>query len=283
MKAGAITQWSGIMANEIAINEVKLKYASLQEARTMTGLRLILGANAVPGPWREACKAIFHVKKIPFTPVASAGQDGSQRELIEWTAQASAPVAIWNDERPRSTWIEQLYLAERLQPEPALIPANTDDRVNMFGTINEIAGENGLGWQRRQILIDETVSNPGTDDRTRNFWKRFGGKYGYTPEAVTAAPAKSAAILKYLSERLERQKAKGSKFFIGERLTALDIYWTTFSAIIRPLSVELCPMADSFRVMYTEKDPAVAAAASPLLFEHRDFIYREYLELPVVF
>jgi glutathione S-transferase len=271
------------MANEIAINEVKLKYASLQEARTMTGLRLILGANAVPGPWREACKAIFHVKKIPFAPVASAGQDGSQRELIEWTAQASAPVAIWNDERPRSTWIEQLYLAERLQSEPALIPANTDDRVNMFGTINEIAGENGLGWQRRQILIDETVNNPKADDRTRNFWKRFGGKYGYTPEAVAAAPAKSAAILKYLSERLERQKAKGSKFFIGERLTALDIYWTTFSAIIRPLSVELCPMADSFRVMYTEKDPAVAAAASPLLFEHRDFIYREYLELPVVF
>jgi hypothetical protein len=42
-------------------------------------------------------------------------------------------------------------------------------------------------------------------------------------------------------------------------------------------------MADSFRVMYTEKDPTVAAAMSPLLVEHRDFIYHEYLELPVVF
>ncbi len=271
------------MADKIAVNDVQLKYASIQEARAMPGLRLILGANAVPGPWREACKGIFQVKKIPYTPVASAGQDGLQRELIEWTAQASAPVAIWNDERPRSTWIEQLYLAERLQPEPALIPANPDDRVLMFGLINEIAGENGLGWQRRHILIDETVSNPKTDDRTRNFWKRFGGKYGYTPEAVAAAPARSASILKLLAERLERQKAAGSKFFIGDRLSALDIYWATFSAIIRPLPVELCPMADSFRIMYTEKDPAVTAAASPLLFEHRDFIYREYLELPVVF
>src|SRR5208283_3192730 len=148
------------MADKIAVNDVKLKYASIAEARTMSGLRLILGEVAVPGPWREACKGIFHVKKIPYTPVASASQDGSQDELIEWTAQSSAPVAIWNDERPRSTWIEQLYLAERLQPEPALIPADADDRVSMFGISNEICGENGLGWSRRLMMIDSTVSNP---------------------------------------------------------------------------------------------------------------------------
>ena len=57
-------------------------------------------------------------------------------------------MVAWNDERPRSTWIEQLYLAERLQPEPALIPANADDRVLMFGLINEICGENGLVYQK---------------------------------------------------------------------------------------------------------------------------------------
>jgi hypothetical protein len=117
------------MSDKIAVTDVKLKYATIQEAKTMSGLRLILGASTVPGPWREACKGMFYVKGVPYTPVASAGQDGSQRELVEWTAQTSAPVAIWNDERPRSTWIEQLYLAERLQPEPALIPANADDRV----------------------------------------------------------------------------------------------------------------------------------------------------------
>jgi glutathione S-transferase len=271
------------MADKIAVTDVKLKYASIAEARAMSGLRLILGASAVPGPWREACKGIFHVKKIPYTPVASAGADGSQRELVEWTAQASAPVAIWNDERPRSTWIEQLFLAERLQPEPALIPANADDRVQMFGTINEIAGENGLGWQRRHILINSTVSNPNADERTRRFWQRFGGKYGFTDAAVAAAPAKTASILKFLSERIDRQKAKGSKFFIGDRLSALDIYWATFSAIVQPLPPDLCPMAANFRDMYTEKNPSVIAAISPTLIEHRDFIYREYLEFPIVF
>ncbi len=271
------------MPDKIALSDIKLKYATIQEAKSMPGLRLILGANSVPGPWREACKGIFDVKKIPYTPVASAGQDGSPRELVEWTAQSSAPVALWNDERPRSTWIEQLYLAERLQPEPALIPANADDRVAMFGFSNEICGENGLGWNRRHLLIDFTVTNPKTDPRTREFWRRFGGKYLYSEEGVAAAPARIASILRFLAARLERQKAKGSKFFIGDQLSALDIYWATFAALIRPLPPEQCPMASSFREMYTERNPLVVEATSPSLLEHRDFIYREYLELPIVF
>jgi hypothetical protein len=47
------------MAEEIGLNRIKLKYVSIEEARDMAGLRLILGAYAVPGPWREACKGIF--------------------------------------------------------------------------------------------------------------------------------------------------------------------------------------------------------------------------------
>ena len=85
------------MPDKIALSDIKLKYATIQEAKSMPGLRLILGANSVPGPWREACKGIFHVKKMFYAPVASAGQDGSQRELTELTAQSSAPVALWND------------------------------------------------------------------------------------------------------------------------------------------------------------------------------------------
>src|SRR5262245_17913588 len=132
------------MAETIGLLDVKLTYASLEEAKKLSGLRLILGAYAIPGPWREACKSIFYVKKIPYTHTTAAGKDGSDRELREWTAQLSAPVAIWNDERPRSTWIEQLYLAERLQPNPPLIPSNIEDRTLMFGYCNEICGETGF-------------------------------------------------------------------------------------------------------------------------------------------
>ena len=271
------------MAEEIGLNSVKLKYVSIEEARSMTGLRLILGAYAVPGPWREACKGIFYVKKIPYVPVASAGKDGSDGELRKWTAQASAPVAVWNDERPRSTWIEQLYLAERLASTPPLIPASLEDRVLMFGYGNEICGENGFAWSKRLTMIHAMLSNPKVDEANRKFWIYMGNKYGYSPAAAEAAPARMAEILQHLGTRLEQQRAKGSKFFIGGQISALDIYWATFAALIQPLPPELCPMATAFRDFYTNKDPVVAVALSPLLLEHRDFIYREYLELPIVF
>ena len=61
-------------------------------------------------------------EEIPYTRgLFEIGSDHA--DLIAWTAQASAPAIAWNDELPKSNWAEQLYLAERIQPEPALIPA----------------------------------------------------------------------------------------------------------------------------------------------------------------
>ncbi|HEY2485372.1 MAG TPA: hypothetical protein VGI36_09500 [Candidatus Binataceae bacterium] len=271
------------MAEKIAINSVNLKYATIAEARKMSGLRLILGAIAVPGPWREACKGIFYVKKVPYVPVAAVGDDGTDRELIDWTAQSSAPVAIWNEERPRSTWIEQLYLAERLAANPPLVPASIEERTLMFGYANELCGENGLGWSKRLTMINSTVTNPATPDNVKGFWLKFGTKYGYSAAAAQAAPPRMTEILRLLDARLSQQKAKGSRFLVSDRLSALDIYWAAFAALLRPLEPELCPMATGFRDFYRETNPAVTAALSQGLLEHRDFIYREYLELPVVF
>ena len=271
------------MAATIAMNDLKIEYASIEAARKMTGLRLILGAYTVPGPWREACKAIFHVKKIPFVSVTAAGKDGSDKELVEWTAQASAPVAIWNDERPRSTWIEQLYLAERLGPEPSLIPSKEQDRIQMFGYTNEIAGENGLGWCKRLTMADAAIKDESAPEATRRTWGYIGKKYGYTPEAAAAATARVIEILTSLDRRLAENRARGSKFFIGDHLTALDIHWSTFAALFKPMPEDLCPMATAFRGVYREANPEVLRALTPALLAHRDFIYREHLELPIVF
>ena len=271
------------MAEKIAINDVKLKYVSIADARKMSGLRIILGAIAVPGPWREACKGIFYVKKYPYVAVTGVGADGTDRELVEWTAQSSAPVAIWNDERPRSTWIEQLYLAERLAPTPSLIPASIDERALMFGYANELCGQNGFGWSKRLGMIHSTVTNPASPENVKGFWLKFGSKYGYSPEAAAGAPARMIEILNFLDARLSSQKAKGSRFFIGNELTALDIYWATFAALLKPLAPEQCPMATGFRDFYSEPNQAVMAALTNQLLAHRDFIYRDYLELPIVF
>jgi hypothetical protein len=84
-----------------------------------------------------------------------------------------------------------------------------------------------------------------------------------------------------LAERLESQRSRGSRFLIGSGLSALDIYWAVFAALIEPLPEYLCPMPPEFRRRYICEDPVVRAATTPQLLAHRDFIYHEYLELPV--
>ena len=255
------------------------EFVEVAQARTLSGLRLVLSLG-VPGPWSEAAKGILYVKKIPYVRVRQE-IGGANTELTEWTAQATAPVAVWNDEPPRSTWIEQLLLAERLEPTPALIPDNIEDRMLMFGYCNELCGEHGYGWSKRLMLLNPILTNADAEESARAFASHLGNKYGYERAEAEAAPARVAEILKTLSTRLEQQHKNGSKFFIGDQLSALDIYWSTFAALIQPLPHELCPMPGAFRTMYTNTDPVVQAAVNPILLGHRDFIYHEYLELPI--
>ena len=253
-------------------------YIDIEQAKLLSGLRLVLPPGR-PNPWGEALKGFCHVKKIPYARVRKA--QGHDAALQTWTSQGSAPVAVWNDERPRSTWIEQLYLVERLTPEPALIPTNIEDRAVMFGYSNELCGENGFGWSRRLMLLDLTLTNPQSDDTARTFASYMGGKYGYDRAAADAAPTRVAGILRLLDRRLAQQRAAGSRFFLGERLSALDIYWATFATLIQPLPPDLCPIPEPVRASFTNTNPVVAAAVTPELLAHRDFVYHEYLELPM--
>ena len=49
------------------------------------------------------------------------------------TGQASYPAVLYENEPPRSGWAEILLLAERLAPEPALVPADAEERARFFG------------------------------------------------------------------------------------------------------------------------------------------------------
>jgi glutathione S-transferase len=254
------------------------EYVEIEKAIKMPGLRVVLPPG-IPGPWGEAIKGVLHVKKIPYIKVRHDLVD--QTPLVRWTAQSSTPVLVYHDERPRSVWSEQIHLSERLQPYPPLIPAAIDDRVQMFGLCELLAGEKGFGWTRRLMLVEAMVNEAGADESARKWALAFGNKYGYSPEAAAAAPAKCAEMIATFARRLERQQALGSAHLIGDRLSAVDIYWAAFAAAVKPLPHELCPMLPRMRKLYDCPDPLVLAATTPQLLAHRDFIYREYLELPV--
>jgi len=257
-----------------------VEYLSVEAARPLSGLRLAVTAH-VPGIWSEAAKGLFDAKKIPYALVEQV-VGGENRELKEWTAQTSGPVAVWNDERPRSSWLELIYLAERLAPEPALIPARQEDRILMFGLTNELAGDHGFGWNVRLTAMHKVMSDPKATEYQNQVVPVLAKRYFYDSKEVDAARAQMMAIVSRLKDQLALQNAAGRDFLVGEALSALDIYWATFAGAIDPLPSDLCPnMPPEMRAGYT--DPELKALGGPALFALRDRVYRDHLRLPMEF
>lgn len=262
------------------------KFASVVEARTQGGVRLVLTVGA-PGPWGEAAKGLLHVKKIAFVPVRQeAGSDNP--ELVAWTGIRNAPQIIAEDDKPLHAWWDLIHFAENRAPTPALIPDDPHDRVLMFGLIHELAGAEGYAWSRRLTLfkpimdLAKQAENPAFEPV-----KLMAAQYGYREDAAARASNKVAEVLALITERLrvqsEANNSKNGPYLIGNQLSALDIYWAAFAAMISPLPPEHCPMPDYLRQAYGTIDETIAAAITPALLNHRDYIYKTYLELPVVF
>jgi glutathione S-transferase len=246
----------------------------------MSGTRLILTAG-VPGPWGESAKAVFKLRKVDYVPVAQEVA-GSNDEQVAWLGIRNAPVVVHNDERPRSGWAEILFLAERIGSGASLLPADPTERALMMGLCHEIAGEHGLGWSCR-LRIVHGVMQEGPSSPAYGFAKFFGDNYGYDPVAGQAAERRCAALLTMLSLQIERQKAAGKVYLVGNHLSAADVYWATFANLIDPLPHESCPMSADFRVLYDSSPTSVKAAASPTLLAHRDFVCETAVGLPFEF
>lgn len=250
-------------------------YVSVEEAIARGGLRMMV-VGGVPSCWGEAAKGIFHVKGIDWVAVRLVYDS---EPLKEWAGQRSAPVAVYESERPRSGWAEILLLAERLAPTPSLLPKDAAERALMFGLAHEICGEAGLGWSRRLQQIHAGLQNAGGfPERVAKYLAR---KYGYSPAAGEAAGARLVSLLGMLAARLEAQRAAGSRYYLGNALTAVDIYSAAFMAMFAPLSEDVCKMDAATRAAFQMRDAAIEAALAPILITHRDMMYRDHLELPL--
>ena len=258
----------------------KIEYVKPAEARTLSGLRLALSIG-VPGPWGEAAKNILHVKGIPYVAVAQVPGMPNE-DLVDWTGHANAPVAVYNDEAPLAGWKDILLLAERLAPEPALLPADAALRDRVLGIGQAICGADGLGWSRRLMLVDALLS-PSAPPGSRRSGEVLAERYGYTKEAAAAAPQRLAEVLAMLATTLREQQQRGSGYLVGDGLTAADLQWAAFAVMLKPMPPELCPIPRFLRGWYEDIGPVVAAALDPALLAHRDRIYRDHLPLPMSF
>lgn len=251
------------------------RFVSIAEARAARGLRLVTVRN-VPSPWSEAAKGIFHVKGLDCAYAARAETDAADA-VADWAGDSSVPVVAYENEPLRTGWAEILILAERLAPEPALIPPAPEDRVRFFGLAHEICGELGIGWCLRLLAIRASLDHAGGSGTFPvEQAARMAAKYGFHPAHVRIAEDRVVEALGLLDAALA-----GKPYFFGETLTALDIYWATMANLISPLDEAALPMPEVVRDVYTSTRERVLAALTPALKAHQEHVYRQHLELPV--
>lgn len=253
------------------------RFVSLEEAVAAPGLRLVV-TEGIPGPWVESAKSILHVKGIDHLRIRHRAGEANAG-LVAWTGINNAPVAVLGNDAPRPGWSDILVMAERIAPMPSLIPIDETERARMFGMAHALCGEDGFGWNKRLLFFARAeAAMASAPPEAQTAFDSLRRKYGAGD--VARAQTRVLAVMAMLTSELDMQARRGSPYYLGDRLTALDIYSACFMAMIRPLPQECCPLDDMMRATYTEQDPVLVDAAAALL-EHRDRIYERHLELPM--
>jgi len=249
-----------------------IEFVELAAARTARGLRMVV-PRQVPSPWTEAAKGMFRVQGASVLAVRSSRDP----ELAAWTRAPNAPVVFYEDEPPRTVWSQILALAVRLGPPGALVPEDVDRRAALVGMIHELAGEGGLGWSARLLMIHASFASNGARGFPLPIAKYLATSYGYAPDRIEAAGARVREVLDALARRLGTQD-----YFDGDKLSALDIYSATF---LTPLSVVEdadCPdflpvLKSAFATAREDLGGAVPAA----LMDHRRRMFERHLAWPI--
>jgi glutathione S-transferase len=254
-----------------------MRFVDLATALGAGGLRLVV-IGEVPSPWSEAAKGIFRVKGIDAALVRFRVRDP---DLMVCTGTHNAPVALFDDEPPRTGWADILALGERLGGAVSLVPAGPARRVRLFGIAHEICGEGGLGWNSRLMMIHHALASDGARGLTPPVARYLAKKYDYHPDGIPAARRRILDLFDMLADELGSGRAAGGPYFFGAAPTALDIYAATFLTPFVGLADGDSALAPDFVHAHVGLVDELGARIPAALREHRTLMFRRHLPGPI--
>ena len=250
-----------------------MHYIELADAGSKAGLKLVL-TKGVPGPWGELVKAILAVKKVNYTAVAQY-PGKSDRELSILSGQTSAPVLL--DDGVCITDLKEIILTiENNYPSPQLLPTDSQELAAIWKLIDLITGKDGFAWNRRLMMFAPLMEL----DPPIKMINSLAVKYGYTQEVAVNAPRQVLLVLERIATLLNDQAKNEQKYIVGNRFTVLDITWAVFCSMLLPLPEAVNAMPAGMRDSYT-LDKDLMPNIDSILIEHRDYIYKNHLTLPL--
>jgi len=254
-----------------------MQFVELETARAAKGLRLVV-LRSVPSPWSQAAKAILQYKSIDALVVRVRSGDAN---VTAWTGVPNAPVAMYENEPPRSAWAEILALAERLAPTPRLIPEDGAQRVQMHGLAHELMGQDGVVWNARLLSLDTSFASEGGRGFTLPAARYLAERYAYAPGCAGRARERARQALALLDDKLSSASGSGSYYF-GAQITALDFYSSAVLDALLPLPDEQCRIHPELRRGFEAMGEELGDALSPALRAHRDMMHARHVPLPMM-
>jgi hypothetical protein len=231
--------------------------------------------TAVPSPWSEAAKHLFHLAGVETLWVRA---DHRNEALAAWTRAHNQPVVFHDDDPPRTGWAEIVALAARLAKAP-VVPTSASGRVRTFGLLNELAGEDGLGWCTRLLMIDESFRHEGAQGLPLPVAGYLASKYGYVAECAATARDRIQQILGTFEGEL---LASAGDYLAGDTPGALDAYLPAFLTLIVGVSDEDCPgIAPSMKRAFNTICEDAGIVVPPGLVAHRNRMFEQHLPFPI--
>jgi glutathione S-transferase len=111
----------------------------------------------------------------------------------------------------------------------------------------------------------------------------FAARYGYTPGCAEPARARVHQTLALLDEQLRTARASGHRYYLGEHLSALDVYSATALHLLSPMPDAQCPLHPPVRAMLECMKAMLQGVLPESMLEHRDMVYARHLALPIQF
>ena len=248
-----------------------MQFVDLEVAKAARGVRIVASA-VVPSPWSEAAKAIFTVGGVPFVVTRGSPRDPA---FVEWTRAHNVPVVFHDDEPPRIVWSQVVALAARLAP--ALLPREHARRIETMGYLHELAGEDGLAWNGRLLMIHASLTSDGARGFPLNVAKYLGAKYGYSADRIDIARTRARETLAALAARLG-----SAPYFGGDRPDALDAYCAPFLTPLYPITDAECPgVQPALRAAFGVCADEIGADIPPTLTAHYKRMFASHLEWPI--
>ena len=247
-----------------------MQHVDLETGKSARGVRIVSSA-IVPSPWSEAAKALFTIAKVPFVVVRAVPRDPA---IAGWTGAHTCPLSFTTTSR-----------CDRVVADPALaarlgdvLPRDLHDRVTTTGLIHEIAGEDGLGWNARLMMIHAGLTTNGA----RGLRHR---RRSTSPRSTATRPSGSPRRARVRSRSSPRSASVSAvrRIFGGDRPNALDAYVATFLTPLREISEADCPsLQPPMRAGLAAAADELGAHVPPSLFALRARMFERHLEWPIM-